>query len=410
MATPVLRRRLSVAFETELTDIHLDRLEIFIGLHDLGKALAGFQAKREQRLDNGQGHTAEGLAVLTARFESHQAIRFDLLQKWVDDPAAALFCTICHHGEPVANARIGEHISSVSAQLRPTIYGHDPLAEIARLTEALLEAFSGALGDAPMLTMTPSSQHLLAGVAMAADWMGSDADLFVYACGQDDGRADEAQRIARELIRDTGITGWARAVAGDVLDGMTPRPAQAAMADLPIEQITILEDQTGAGKTEAAMVFAQRLVDTGLVDGIYFAVPSRSAATELHSRIADIARRVWPNVAGRVVRAVPGLIDTDIRELHEPSHSWAVGSPKRVMAAAVAVGTIDQAMLSHLRVRHAWMRAAFLTRSLLIIDEAHASDPYMTEIIASLVDRHVSLGASIAQTPRAPSSSPVQHD
>ncbi len=82
MATPVLRRRLSVAFETELTNIHLDRLAIFIGLHDLGKALAGFQAKREreQRLDIGQGHTAEGLAVLTARFESHQAIRFDLLQ------------------------------------------------------------------------------------------------------------------------------------------------------------------------------------------------------------------------------------------------------------------------------------------------------------------------------------------
>ena len=143
------------------------------------------------------------------------------------------------------------------------------------------------------------------------------------------------------------------------------------------------------------MVFAQRLVDTGLVDGIYFAVPSRSAATELHGRIADIARRVWPNVAGRVVRAVPGLIDTDERELHEPGHAWAIGSPKRVMAAAIAVGTIDQAMLSHLRVRHAWMRAAFLSRSLLIIDEAHASDPYMTEIIASLVDRHVSLGGYV---------------
>ena len=395
MATPVLRRRLSVAFETELTECHLDRLAIFIGLHDIGKALAGFQAKREQKLSIGQGHTAEGLAVLMARPESHQSVRFDLLQTWVDDAAAALFCTICHHGEPVSDARIGKHLSSVSAQLQPTIYGHDPLAEIARLTEALLEGFPDALGEAPMLTMTSAGQHFLAGITMAADWMGSDADHFVYASGEDEGRAEKARHIARKLISDTGITGWARTVAGKVLDGMTPRPAQAAMAELPMEQITTLEDQTGTGKTEAAMVFAQRLVEAGRVDGIYFAVPSRSAATELHGRIAGIARHVWPNVAGKIVRAVPGLIDTDERELHEPSHSWAIGSPKRVMAAPIAVGTIDQAMLSHLRVRHAWMRAAFLSRSLLIIDEAHASDPYMTEIIASLVDRHVSLGGYV---------------
>ena len=41
------------------------------------------------------------------------------------------------------------------------------------------------------------------------------------------------------------------------------------------------------------------------------------------------------------------------------------------------------------------MRAAFLSRSLLVIDEAHASDPYMTEIMASLVGRHVGLGGHV---------------
>ena len=223
MATPVLRRRLSVAFEAELTEGHLDRLAIFIGLHDLGKALAGFQAKREQKLNIGQGHTAEGLAVLMARPESRQSIRFDLLQRWVDDAAAALYCTICHHGEPVADARIGEHLSSVSAQLERTIYGHDPLTEIARLTEALLETFSGALGEASMLIMTSAGQHCLAGIAMAADWMGSDADHFVYASGQDEGRAEEARRIALELIHDTGITGWALDAAAQAVQSVDLR-------------------------------------------------------------------------------------------------------------------------------------------------------------------------------------------
>ena len=149
MATPALRRRLGTAFGAELTDGHLDRLAVLIGLHDLGKALAGFQAKRERRIGVGQGHTAEGLAVLMARPKCRSAIRLDLLQEWVDDPAAALFCTICHHGEPVAEARIVEHLSSVSDQLRPTIYGHEPLAEMTRLTRALLGAFPGALDDVP---------------------------------------------------------------------------------------------------------------------------------------------------------------------------------------------------------------------------------------------------------------------
>ena len=56
-------------------------------------------------------------------------------------------------------------------------------------------------------------------------------------------------------------------------------------------------------------------------------------------------------------------------------------APKAVFAAPVAVGTIDQAMLSILRVRHSWLRAACLSRQLLVIDEVHASDPYMAEIV-----------------------------
>jgi len=47
-----------------------------------------------------------------------------------------------------------------------------------------------------------------------------------------------------------------------------------------------LEAPTGTGKTEASAIWADRLAAAGLVDGMYFAVPTRSAATELHGRIA----------------------------------------------------------------------------------------------------------------------------
>ena len=129
---------------------------------------------------------------------------------------------------------------------------------------------------------------------------------------------------------------------------------------------------------------------------MYFAVPTRSAATELHARISKLMGQVHPLVVARVVRAVPGMIDTDhalnIWDEQPTLPTWALGSARRVMAAPIAVGTIDQAMLSQLRTKHSWLRAWCLARQLLVIDEVHASDPYMSEIITHLVHEHLALG------------------
>jgi hypothetical protein len=82
MASPVLRRRLSAAFEMELTEQHLDRLAILAGVHDLGKALKGFQDKLEQTPLTSRGHVAEALAVLTNNGDARNAIRLPLLSEW----------------------------------------------------------------------------------------------------------------------------------------------------------------------------------------------------------------------------------------------------------------------------------------------------------------------------------------
>ena len=75
-----------------------------------------------------------------------------------------------------------------------------------------------------------------------------------------------------------------------------------------------------------------------------FAVPTGSAATELHARISKLMGQVHPLVVGRVVRAVPGMIDTDhatnIWDEQLTLPTWALGSARRVMAAPIAVGTI----------------------------------------------------------------------
>ncbi len=71
---------------------------------------------------------------------------------------------------------------------------------------------------------------------------------------------------------------------------------------------------------------------------------------------------------------------------------WAAETPKRFLAAPIAVGTIDQALLGILKVRHAHMRYALLARSLLVVDEVHASDVYMTALLERLLKAHLGNG------------------
>src|SRR5262249_45314051 len=62
-------------------------------------------------------------------------------------------------------------------------------------------------------------------------------------------------------------------------------------------------ERDGPGKTKAAPIWSDRFVSAGLVDGMYFAVPTRSAATELHGRISKIMSSVHSSLLGRLFPA-----------------------------------------------------------------------------------------------------------
>jgi CRISPR-associated endonuclease/helicase Cas3 len=384
MASPVLRRRLAAAFETDLTERHVDRLAILAGMHDLGKAFKGFQDKLEGTLLTSRGHVAEALAVVSHSADLKSAVRLPLLSEWFERVSDALYVSICHHGEPVADDKIRPHLAVLEQLLARTRYGHDPIAEIGKLSDFLIAQFPNATELAPKLHFTPAAQHLFAGILMASDWMASG---FAFTPG-------EVNQLAADVLRRTAWTDWhSGAPAGEVLEGREARPAQIGTLALPLdERFAVIEAPTGSGKTEAALIWVSRLVEAREVDGLYFAVPTRSAASELHARIGRLMSTHHPALKGKIVRALPGMLDTDNSVPDYPAETWAVAAPKRTFAAPIAIGTIDQALLSILRSRHAWMRAAFLSRHLLVVDEIHASDPYMAALTRGLIERHLLLG------------------
>lgn len=118
--------------------------------------------------------------------------------------------------------------------------------------------------------------------------------------------------------------------------------------------------------------------------------------------------KAWPECAPITVRALSGyaaadgetakaLPDFEVLWSDNPSDKeagrrWAAETAKRFLAAPIAVGTVDQALLGTLQVKHAHLRHALAARSLLVIDEVHASDAYMGVLIEQLIDAQTKLG------------------
>jgi CRISPR-associated endonuclease/helicase Cas3 len=266
--------------------------------------------------------------------------------------------------------------------------------------------------DAPPLPDVPRFQHLVAGLAALADWIGSDRDFFPFSEPFDPAYNATAHKAAAEVLAKIGVDPGALAerAAPDFakLTGFAePRPAQAAVGALgPEARLAILEAETGSGKTEAALWRYTQLLAARKVSGLYFAVPTRAAARQLHGRINAALGKVYRDAAPEAVLAIPGMLRAGEAEGRKLPHwrvlwedranraleRWAAEHATRFLAAPVAVGTVDQAMLAAMQVKHAHLRGSALSRSLLVIDEVHASDPYMTAILQRLLDAHLATG------------------
>jgi CRISPR-associated endonuclease/helicase Cas3 len=323
-------------------------------------------------------------------------------------PFAAI---MAHHGSLPAP-------QSPRADLWRPAGGYDPIRACRELIEVIGSWFPEALEPIP-ITWTSPFGHAVAGLLTLADWLGSDNTEFLLPqAGGPEGsdRFPWALGRARDLLSRRGLAPEAARTASSGLTWSCmalfgfddPSAAQAAMLSLPLApddgRTCLIEDETGSGKTEAALIHFLRLFATGEVDGMYFALPTRAAALQIHGRIKGALKRLLSDDAAQYVTlAVPGYIPRQAEgaplpepEAHWPDMPadarrdalWASERPKRYLAGWVAVGTIDQVLMGGLRVRHAQLRSGAMLRLLLVVDEVHSSDLYMTAILRNVLDQH----------------------
>ena len=74
------------------------------------------------------------------------------------------------------------------------------------------------------------------------------------------------------------------------------RPLQKYTDEIALHntaQLFILEDMTGAGKTEAALMLAYRLMKLRAVYGMYFGLPTMATANGIYRRVNKIGQHFF---------------------------------------------------------------------------------------------------------------------
>lgn len=158
--------------------------------------------------------------------------------------------------------------------------------------------------------------------------------------------------------------------------------------------LVIIEAPMGEGKTEAAWILAEKWRKHDY-HGMYMALPTMATSDSLFSRYRnDYLGKLGQ---GKDVKLVHGM--AWLRDDVEPEKTPENGEPgddrtfaaawfrptRRAMIAEHGVGTVDQAMLAGMNVKFGFLRLYGLAGRVLVIDEVHAYDAYMSAIIARLL-------------------------
>lgn len=379
---------------TTLSDFKKQAFVLLTALHDLGKLNKGFRS-----MLRGEGTQQYRHWELTEVYlEAHMEILVDVLKP--DRPRRLrplISATAGHHGRPSTLNQIDKRQAkqTLCSDVLETIQ-----AFVALWPDALLENID-----------EPQSYALswwLSGLVTTADWIGSNADWFppkppIYAL-------PDYLVIAREqAARAVAASGIApvQSTSTPVFDWPTLRPMQEACQSIALldgPTLAVIEDETGAGKTEAALMLAQRMLLSGKGQGLFFALPSMATADAMFSRVSQSIGKMFRHSPTVTLAHGRAGLSVDFRDIQEGNPNapedigctgWLSDSRRRALLANVGVGTIDQALLSVLPVKFQTLRHYGLSSKILIVDEVHElGEAYIAETLAALLKLHRAAGGS----------------
>lgn len=247
---------------------------------------------------------------------------------------------------------------------------------------ALIDDLKGRLGMEWPEVQSVAQARLLAGLTSVADWIGSGRHF-------EDPAEPWQPRIAQALDEAGFVpVRYRQDLTFHEVFGFAPRNAQTQLIDaVAVPGVYVLEAPMGLGKTEAALFAAYRLLQRGQACGIYFALPTQLTSNKILVRFNRFLNRVVAEDCPQralLLHAKAWLVETEMGEEGRPGGAW-FNQSKRGLLAPFAVGTIDQALMAAMHVKHGFVRAFGLAGKVVILDEVHTYDAYTGTLLGALV-------------------------
>lgn len=420
-ASPRWRRVLAQALDAEAGTLH-EWLPYLIALHDIGKISVPFQVlnKNQQPRLKDEGFKL-GKATQKDGRELHHSIvgrivLKEMIANWPDNLKAAFQEMVSgHHGifqmDTFNQRRDFDWLNEA-----------DEWPQLRRRATEILQSYLLQQWPDPLPNPTNQSTAMMAlnGFCILCDWLGSDETYFTPdPLTSLTEYVPKSRERAYKRVNDAGFFQKAVSPASTKFaelftDISQARPLQAAIDAIPdglLRQptLTIIEAPTGEGKTEAALTLARRIGVLRGMDEMYIALPTTATSNAMFDRVQEhLEKRLGlPKNMIRLIHGQDFLKEDDLptspMESVEPGQDTPSESPalswfspkKRALLAPIGVGTIDQAELAALNVRHNALRMMGLAGKTIILDEVHAYDTYMTTIIKRMLTWLSALGSSV---------------
>ncbi len=261
---------------------------------------------------------------------------------------------------------------------------------------------------------------LFSGLVSVADWIGSMVENFPF---MEDylptGKYinEYARKQAGDALERLGWLGWQADGSLLTFAAMFPdiqiNPIQQKTIEssdgCELPALMILEAPTGIGKTEAALFLADTWLQTQKGKGIYIAMPTQATSNQMFERASKFLVNRYPlqTIKTHLVHGAALLNDDDetpqpqgiaeddkTAEGNVKAETWFLPR-KRTLLAPFGVGTVDQALMSVLQTNHFFVRMFGLGQKVVIFDEVHAYDTYMSTLFQRLLRWLRSIGTSV---------------
>ena len=367
-----------------------------VAAHDIGKLTPGFQLKAHPHW---QFQDARGQSFYEGNHAKVSQAHLGGLHE--RRPFEWVLAAGGHHGKyPSSNGYVGK-IKEAGLDW-PALLRNKLLAELETVFGMLPTA---DIAKGPFV-------HWLTGFTTFADWIGSDTHWFPLPSSgllADYETPESARRAAGKAVQDLG---WHRREVhaglafGKLFPGVAnPRPLQQELiAAMDSPGLYIVEAPMGVGKTEAALAASYRRWTEGEDRGLYFALPTQLTSNRIRDRVSAFLKNVvvdpsyhalvhenaWMNPERILAISPTAGDDAGAADLSD----W-YASGRKALLAGFGTGTIDQAIMSCLPVKHSALRLFALSGKIVIIDEVHSYDPYTSALVDRTVKWLLEVGCTV---------------